>query len=226
MSDGGNKAHDKEKKKKYEICGAKNKKGGICSRPAGWGTSHSGSGKCKLHGGASTGPRNPDKLKGNKNAEKTGQFSSIVFDALEDDEKILINQVDLDVARQIDNEIALLEVRERRILKRLNAINNNPVIIEYQKKHGIDGDKMVEMMTENFKSTINFVQSVENALTQVQDKKTKLLELKFKISEGIDNEETFDAKAYVENLDKSLDKIWDDNKGDDEDGSEKEENNK
>lgn len=220
MADEGNEVHDKEKKKKYVICGAKNKKGGICSRPAGWGTNHPGSGKCKLHGGASTGPRNPDKLKGNKNAEKTGQFSSIVFDALEEDEKILVNQVDLDVARQINNEISLLEIRERRILKRLNTINQNPVIVEYQKKHGIDGDKTVEMMTESFKSTINLIQSVENALTQVQDKKAKLLELKFKIN-SVGDEEKPDISIFINSLKNENQNLWDDDDdGDDNDEKE------
>jgi hypothetical protein len=40
--------------KRYQICGAKKKQGpGNCTRPAGWGTQHQGSGKCKLHGGNS-----------------------------------------------------------------------------------------------------------------------------------------------------------------------------
>lgn len=35
-------------------CGARKKRGqGNCRRPAGWGTEHLGSGRCKLHGGAS-----------------------------------------------------------------------------------------------------------------------------------------------------------------------------
>jgi hypothetical protein len=35
-----------------QYCGAKKRQGeGCCMRPAGWGTSHPGTGKCKLHGG-------------------------------------------------------------------------------------------------------------------------------------------------------------------------------
>jgi hypothetical protein len=35
-----------------QYCGAKKRQGeGHCERPAGWGTSHPGTGKCKLHGG-------------------------------------------------------------------------------------------------------------------------------------------------------------------------------
>src|SRR5690554_4493567 len=66
-----NKPHDKN----YKTCGAKTRKGTPCLRPAGWGTDHPGEGKCKLHGGKSTGPRDKTKLKENKNAEKHGFFS-------------------------------------------------------------------------------------------------------------------------------------------------------
>ena len=34
-------------------CNAKTKAGTLCKRPAGWGTSHVGEGRCKLHGGRS-----------------------------------------------------------------------------------------------------------------------------------------------------------------------------
>lgn len=34
-------------------CGAKTRSSGKCGRPAGWGTGHSGVGRCKLHGGRS-----------------------------------------------------------------------------------------------------------------------------------------------------------------------------
>ena len=51
-------------------CGARNRSGGLCKLPAGWGTPHLGEGRCKFHGGCSTGPP-----KGSRNAEKHGLFS-------------------------------------------------------------------------------------------------------------------------------------------------------
>ena len=61
-------------------CGAKKKQNrGLCTRPAGWGTTHKGTGRCKNHGGCSTGPKDrqkaSDSKKGNRNAEKTGEHS-------------------------------------------------------------------------------------------------------------------------------------------------------
>lgn len=42
------------------LCGARARTAGgrPCQRPAGWGTDHPGSGRCKFHGGLSTGPKN------------------------------------------------------------------------------------------------------------------------------------------------------------------------
>ena len=66
-----NKPYDK----KY--CGAKTRAGTPCRRPAGWGTDHVGEGRCKLHGGKSTGAP-PEKMKGNQNAKKHGFFSRYI----------------------------------------------------------------------------------------------------------------------------------------------------
>ena len=52
------------------VCGAKKRKGGICGRPAGWGTDHPGEGKCKLHGGATP--------------IKHGRYSTIARESLRD----------------------------------------------------------------------------------------------------------------------------------------------
>ena len=57
--------------KKY--CGAKTRAGTPCRRPAGWGTDHAGEGRCKLHGGKSTGAP-----KGNQNSKKHGFFSKYI----------------------------------------------------------------------------------------------------------------------------------------------------
>ena len=65
-------------------CGAKTRSGWSCKYPAGWGTDHLGSGRCKLHGGKSTGA--PKK---NKNSEKHGLFTKhLPEESLEIVEKI------------------------------------------------------------------------------------------------------------------------------------------
>lgn len=46
--------HATHPKHGYPVCGARKKQGpGTCKQKAGWGTDHVGTGRCKLHGGAS-----------------------------------------------------------------------------------------------------------------------------------------------------------------------------
>lgn len=69
------------------FCGAKKRQGeGDCHRPAGWGTSHPGIGRCKLHGGST-----PDQIK-HVNGQKAA-------DAV----------VTFGLPREIDPQVALLE---------------------------------------------------------------------------------------------------------------------
>lgn len=42
-----------DRERGYDICGGpKRQSDGVCTRPAGWGTPHPGTGRCKLHGGS------------------------------------------------------------------------------------------------------------------------------------------------------------------------------
>ena len=66
------------------------------------------------HGG--TGPP------GNKNAVKTGEFETLFFDTLDAEEKELLEMVQLDKEQLLLQEIQLLTVRERRMLKRINGL--------------------------------------------------------------------------------------------------------
>lgn len=73
----GNGDHDR-------YCGAKTRAGTPCRRPAGWGTDHAGSGKCKLHGGASTGPKTKEgKAKAALNSRTHGAYIDRVLNEQE-----------------------------------------------------------------------------------------------------------------------------------------------
>ncbi len=75
MKRGGEGELTKQPYDEANICEAKTRSGTPCKLPAGWGTDHPGTGRCKLHGGKSTGPP-----KNNKNAVKHGFFSRIFPD--------------------------------------------------------------------------------------------------------------------------------------------------
>lgn len=59
---------------------------------------------------------------GNKNAVKTGEFEALFFDTLDSDEQKLIQVVQPDKEQLLLQEIQLLTVRERRMLKRIDQL--------------------------------------------------------------------------------------------------------
>lgn len=176
-------------------CGAKTRSGGRCKKPAGWGTKHPGSGRCRLHGGCSTGPP-----KGSKNALTTGEYESIIASALDDDdERILYAQVRTDKLIQLDEEIRLLTIRERRMLRRITYLREiaaagdkvpkgatdpelGMVPIEAEQSGRVGSDR-VHMIVRS-ETAIEVIQRIEQALTRVQMVKVRLIALKHQIESG------------------------------------------
>lgn len=110
-------------------CGAKKRQGeGTCKRPAGWGTEHPGTGRCKLHGG------NNRSKPGNKNAVTTGQYETIFAGALDESELGVMSAAAAKTnLGHIEEEIALTTVRELRMLQRianLKAVPDGLTLVE------------------------------------------------------------------------------------------------
>lgn len=138
---------------------------------------------------------------GNKKAVRTGEFESIWFDTLEDDEQELLDEIDTDPIVQADEAIALLSIRERRMLQRIKKLTDGltenqrrvlqqlktikDVIEIHDEKSGqtkklpITRNEMVEAeIEETTYRVIDDILKLEEALTRVQDKKLKAIELK------------------------------------------------
>lgn len=58
----------------------------------------------------------------NKNAVTTGEFETLLFDCLDPEEQRLAQAVPDDKQKLLMQEIQLLTVRERRMLKRINLV--------------------------------------------------------------------------------------------------------
>lgn len=100
-------------------CGAKKKSGGICGLFSGWGTAHVGSGKCKLHGGASTGPKD---LSNNKNAVKHGVYETLIREHLPEDEREAFDRVSVDSDLEAE-----LRVNRFKMLRLMGEVEQNLV---------------------------------------------------------------------------------------------------
>lgn len=121
---------------------------------------------------------------GSKNAEKTGEYSTITLDTLSDEEKILYNSIADDPMVLIDENIRLLKIRERRMLWNLENIKSEKDALTIEETHVVweKGDAQDSPtrreITKKKQLLIDKIISCEEAITRVQDKLLKAIETK------------------------------------------------
>ncbi|MBG9943914.1 phage terminase small subunit [Brevibacillus formosus] len=137
----------------------------------------------------------------NQNAIKTGEYETIWLDTLDDEERKLFDQINLDPLAQADEQIRFFSIRERRMMLRIRKLTEgltekqrrvlqerltikDPVQI-HDEKSGVTKTfirSRDELITTEIEETeyrpIEDILSLEEALTRVQDKKLKAIQLK------------------------------------------------
>lgn len=152
---------------------------------------------------------------GNKKAVKTGEHESILLDALDDDERILFDVIRTDPLEQINNDIRICELRIRRMLLRLQRVQSGEesksTDRKFQRVEGADGkpSSMQEVeRTEKQRTKLERELAIEDALTRVQDKKTKLLELKHKFLVDETPPEETEDDGFMDALKGMTSEVW------------------
>ena len=135
------------------------------------------------HGG--TGPP------GNKNAVKTGEFEALFFDCLDPDEQQLIKKVQPNKEQLLLQEIQLLTVRERRMLKRIEMLKNieqSPADENAEPEEQVPAgmsvtgyrsgiEKGKPTVLKEYEGILGQIQSIEDALTRVQARRQRAIEV-------------------------------------------------
>ncbi|WP_312560874.1 phage terminase small subunit [Anaerospora sp.] len=146
---------------------------------------------------------------GSKNALKTGEYESIWFDCLTEAEQELYSSINLDTLAQVEDDIRLITVRERRMMERISKLTNGlpekerKVLYQLQPQKRMvevgepdgcnkiipvsDAKLVVTEITEIEARAIDDIVKLEEALTRVQEKKAKLLTLKHTIENPSNN---------------------------------------
>ena len=167
-----------------------------------------GNGNAKGHG-APLGNKNGEGNNGgapprNTNAVKTGEFQTIWLDYLSEEERQFYDSIDTDKLRQVNEDIRLLTWRENMMMKRIHELRDGidnievdtteeaevkrvPVEVYDEQlgkmvlKVGFTREMKVTEVKTKQKSMLAEILRIEEALTRVQDKKAKLVQLKHKI---------------------------------------------
>ncbi|MEF3305339.1 HGGxSTG domain-containing protein [Paenibacillus sp. GYB003] len=144
-------------------CGAKTRSNGTCRKKP------MRNGRCYMHGGASTGPKNKTKhsesMKGNKNSLRTGEYETIWFDSFSPEDIQHYELTPTSAIEQLDHEIKIADIRERRMMKRIR-----------------DSEK------SKCKQKAELITKIEDSLSRLQAVKSRLIDQKIRLQEITDPE--------------------------------------
>ena len=128
---------------------------------------------------------------GNKNNYKHGLYEQVYWDTLDDEEKDLIYNMDFEEEQSLIDQIRLLAVRERRLMKSIekNKDTKGGLALDsvIQRKLETKGNTIQDDYQEQKETTtktisiFEVVMKLEAELTRVQSKKTRCIEALNKI---------------------------------------------
>lgn len=165
--------------------------------------------------------------KQNKNAVTTGEFETLFFDCLDSEEKELIEQIILDKNQLLLQEIQLLTVRERRMLKRIEALKKTDdeqngkeqgmTAVKY--KTGTEKDKDTDLF--EYAGILGQIQNIENALTRVQASKQRAIDslhrygyddarLKLELKKYDSSDDEIEDDGFIDALNGKASEDWED----------------
>lgn len=158
-------------------------------------------------------PGGPGAPRRNKNAVTHGEHETIWDDVLAPEERRLFLTMDTGKLAQIDHEIRLITIRERRMLQRIEDLRQEAdtegmTVVEISKEEGFGAQGPIDKTTRKREGALGQIQAIEEALTRVQDKKARLLELKHKVESGDGTPTKPDVGSYVAALNATAGDVW------------------
>lgn len=120
----------------------------------------------------------------NSNAVVTGEYQTIWDELLTEKERKLMLHVPTEVMTQLVLEIKRFELREFRMMERIAALRDQEramlTVVSSETRGDLGNSRTVTMTEED---TGEKIERIEEALTRIQEKKGKYLELKFKLEQ-------------------------------------------
>lgn len=176
----------------------------------------------------------PGAETGNKRAVTTGEYETILFNVLSEEEKNIYENLKIDNKKQcIEEEYKMLTIREYRILKRIKNIQDKQKDMNIERivkrQYNSDTSNETETVTEAI-NIVNPLQKLEDSLTRVQEAKRKCLDSLHKMEtddrkleldlirleieaareDNSNNAEDMKDDSFIKALNDATEGVWDD----------------
>jgi uncharacterized protein YjcR len=165
------------------------------------------------------GGKGVSRNKGNKHGLKHGLKEHILYHTLSKNERDEWERMSTDVLEQLDHDIKLITIRERRMMERIAKLEESAfTTVKLEDSSGRVGKNTTEQRVVVSEASLILIQQIEEALTRVQDKKAKLIETKHKYESVQSNNNELDIRKLVDAIGGSVSSVWKDEEDGGSDG--------
>ena len=118
----------------------------------------------------------------NQNNLKHGAYAKIYWDSLEEEEKNLLNTIDYNEEYQLEQQMNLYTIRERRLMVRIKECKESSIktkgmlVKSIAKEKGLEKGEDTDMVRTEMEAVMNTIMVLEAELTKVQRAKTKAID--------------------------------------------------
>ena len=156
------------------------------------------------------GKRKPVK----NNAKVTVTNENIFRNVLTDEEADIWDSLKVDVTTQMDYDLKILTIRERRMLERIKKLEECAFMeVRIEDTAGKAGNRTHTQRVVVSEASLVMIQQIEGELTRIQEKKARMLEVKHKYETTQQANDEADVSAFVTALTASISDVWDDGEG-------------
>jgi hypothetical protein len=142
---------------------------------------------------------------------------NIFREVLTDQENAIWDNLSVDVATQMDYDIKILTIRERRMLERIKKLEECAFMeVRIQDTAGKAGNRKHTQRVVISEASLVMIQQIEAELTRIQEKKARMIEVKHKYEVTLQSSDTADVQPFITALTASIDEVWDDEEVDGE----------
>lgn len=145
---------------------------------------------------------------GNRNAVTTGEYETIMWDYLDDDEKELFESIETDPLYQIDIKIRELSLRERRMMKRVRDLEDGLTEKERRVLQELKNSKDIHVIEKDGVQVHVPVPTSALVVTQIEETEYRKIDDILKIEEALTRVTHQLVKAIKQkhDMDKAYDK--------------------
>lgn len=145
-------------------------------------------------------------------AKKKKTTGNIFSSVLSPSELGIWDEIDTGASKQLDLDIKILTIRERRILERIQKLEAGAfTVTKISEDNTSSGPDLINKISMSSESNIELIRQAEETLTKIQVAKARLIEAKIKLEAIMKEDDKPDISIILNAINGAASQVWEEN---------------